>query len=257
MVGSVALFRRLRPAVKAVKPDAMLYTEPSGVLLRESMDVNYNYDEQWLFPAVVQPAGDPDDQEVRNAHELGRWLQHRDALLPVGSITAHHIDSHDTFWWPLPGEKWMREQLGVGATRALTGAFALSGGPFMMFVGGEQGIEDDLRTIARLRDSRPELAVGGSDYTAVTVDNPFIYAVLRLGADQRTLVLVNLSTDPTRVRAAVTSVAAGPGSPPPQLDDLYAGRPVTVDVATNEDQETTMHLTLDLPGYEICVVALP
>ena len=191
MLGSLELFVDLRRALKQVKPDVMLYTEPSGLLLRESMDVNYNYDEQWLFGALFGP-DDPGSQEVRSAPELAEWLRQRDTWLPAGAITAHHIDSHDTFWWPLPGGKWFREQFGIAATRALTAVFALSGGPFMMFVGGEEGIEDDLVTIARLRDEHPELVVGRTVGGAVEVSSDRVYAVVRQGSAGRCLVLVNL-----------------------------------------------------------------
>ena len=34
-----------------------MYTEPSGIVLRESMDMNYNYDELWLVPAVTAGGG--------------------------------------------------------------------------------------------------------------------------------------------------------------------------------------------------------
>ena len=143
MLGALPLFDDLRLELKARNPQAMLYTEPSGVLLRQSMDVNYNYDEQWLLTAVMGGGDDP--QWVADAADLGRWIEERDASLPEGAVTAHHIDSHDTFWWPLPGSKWRREQFGLPATTAWMTVFALSGGPYMMFVGGEHGMEDAVR----------------------------------------------------------------------------------------------------------------
>nr|WP_275588405.1 alpha-amylase family glycosyl hydrolase [Microlunatus panaciterrae] len=251
MLGCLVLFRHLRRALKAVKPDVMLYTEPSGVLLREDMDVNYNYDEQWLFAAVMNADQSVDNQEVRNGRELGQWLANRDALLPAGSITAHHIDSHDTFWWPLPGGKWMREQFGVGATRALTGVFALSGDPFMMFVGGEQGIEQDLVTIARLRDERPELAGGVSDYTSVTVDNDAVYAVTRRSGTDATLVLVNLSTDSLTVTCRIPTTLVSAGGQDLELRDLYVAETLT---AAGGDAAAT--LAVDLAPLQVRAIAL-
>jgi hypothetical protein len=200
-----------------VKPDVMLYTEPSGLLLRESMDVNYNYDEQWLFGALFGH-DDPGSQEVRSAPELAEWLRQRDTWLPAGAITAHHIDSHDTFWWPLPGEKWFREQAGIAATRALTAVFALSGGPFMMFVGGEEGIEDDLVTIARLRDEHPELVVGKTEAGAVEVGSDRVYAVVRQGSAGRCLVLVNLGD-----QVVQTTVTLSDPAECAALRDLWSG----------------------------------
>ncbi len=230
MLGCVELFVDLRRALKGVKPDIMLYTEPSGLLLRESMDVNYNYDEQWLFGVVLGRATAAAGQEVRHARELARWLEQRDAWLPTGAVTAHHIDSHDTFWWPLPGGKWFRERCGVDATRAMTATFALSGGSFMMFVGGETGIEEDLARIARLRDDHPELAVGQSAYTDVEVSAESVYAVVRRGATGRCLVLVNLSDQPV---ACTVTVALAGGAPDgtTKVDDLWtADHPLELDV---------------------------
>jgi hypothetical protein len=68
-------------------------------------------------------------------------------------MTAHHIDSHDTFWWPSWGIKWRREQFGLKMTQILTCIFGALPGPFMMFVGGEEGIESILPKIADFKQS--------------------------------------------------------------------------------------------------------
>src|SRR5699024_12574200 len=57
-LGAVDLFGKIRARLHALRPDLMMYTEPNGVLLRQSMDLNYNYDETWL-PASVYEAADP------------------------------------------------------------------------------------------------------------------------------------------------------------------------------------------------------
>ena len=113
-----------------------------------------------------------------------------------GSLTAHHLDSHDTFWWPEPGFKWRREQYGEPATAALMAVFALSGGPYMTFVGGEVGIEDAVRAVNSLRLSHPWFARGGSNYDAVGIDRDDVYAVLRESTEGSGLLLVNLSDQP-------------------------------------------------------------
>jgi glycosidase len=147
----VGLFERLRPALKGIRPDSLMYTEPSGHALRRSMDLNYNYDEQWLVTAITNPA-EVKPWGVRTAKGLARWMSDRDALLPKGSLTAHHIDSHDTFWWPTWGKKWRREQFTAEQFRLLTAIFGSLPGPFMMFTGGEQGIEDLLPLLAQLKN---------------------------------------------------------------------------------------------------------
>ena len=215
MLGALPLFDDLRLELKARNPQAMLYTEPSGVLLRQSMDVNYNYDEQWLLTAVMGGGDDP--QWVADAADLGRWIEERDASLPEGAVTAHHIDSHDTFWWPLPGSKWRREQFGLPATTAWMTVFALSGGPYMMFVGGEHGMEDAVRAVNALRGSRPELVVGNSDRSSLRVDNRRVYAVLRHTTTAATAVLANLSDETVTTTCWLDAAGAGRATTPDAL----------------------------------------
>jgi glycosidase len=146
----VGLFERLRPVLKGIKSDALLYTEPSGHALRRSMDLNYNYDEQWLLTSLANPTT-ATPWGVRSGKGMAAWMRDRDALLPRGSLTAHHIDSHDTFWWPSWGKKWRREQFTIEQVRLLTVMFGGLPGPMMMFSGGEIGIEDVLPALATLK----------------------------------------------------------------------------------------------------------
>lgn len=210
-LGCLELFARQRPRLKGLKPEAMLYTEPSGVLFHEVMDLTYNYDEQWLVGAVLRPSDDEGSRSVsvRHGRDLAAWFRERNAVLPPGAQIAHHIDSHDTFWWPLPGQKWRREQFGLEAARALLAVFALSGGAYMTFVGGEVGLEEDLRRVHRLRKELPEVGHGGADYEAVAVDRDEIYAVVRrLGSDASVL-LVNLSDGPLEAAVALDGARLG------------------------------------------------
>ena len=149
-LGCIGLFERLRPVLKGIKADALLYTEPSGHALRRSMDLNYNYDEQWLLTSLASPET-ATPWGVRNGRALAEWMRDRDAVLPHGSMTAHHIDSHDTFWWPSWGKKWRREQFTMDQVRLLTVIFGSLPGPMMMFSGGEIGIEDLLPQLAKLK----------------------------------------------------------------------------------------------------------
>jgi hypothetical protein len=148
----VGLFERLRPVLKRIKSDALLYTEPSGHALRRSMDLNYNYDEQWLLTSLANPVT-AKPWGVSTGKGMATWMRDRDAVLPRGSLTAHHIDSHDTFWWPSWGKKWRREQFSIEQVRVLTVMFGGLPGPMMMFSGGEVGIEDVLPQLAALKRS--------------------------------------------------------------------------------------------------------
>ena len=63
-----------------------------------------------------------------------------------------------------------------------------------MFVGGESGMEEDLRRTMNLRRERDELRNGAADYSSVSVEDESVFAVVRdAGTAVATLVLVNLS----------------------------------------------------------------
>ncbi|MDQ3654498.1 MAG: alpha-amylase family glycosyl hydrolase [Chloroflexota bacterium] len=194
-LGSVEHFARLRPRLKGLKPEAMLYTEPSGTLFRQTMDITYNYDEHWLIHAVLRPehALQKNPLGIRHARDLAAWFRDKEAVLPNGAMTARHIDSHDTFWWPLPGFKWRREQYGLPATRALVATWSLIGGVYMTFVGGETELEDDIRRLNRLRSDHPEIRLGAANYDCIQISDDRVFAVARVHDGHVSLVLVNLS----------------------------------------------------------------
>jgi hypothetical protein len=231
--GCVSLFARLRRELKARHPEVLMFTEPSGVVLRQSMDMNYNYDELWLVPALT--GGRDDASAVRSGAQLAAWFDERDTTLPADALTCHHLDSHDTFWWPVPGRKWRREQIGLPATRALTWCLALSGGPFMMFTGGETEMEADLARTLWLRRERPELAAGDADFSAVRPDDDAVFAVLRHRGGTGVLVAVNLSPQAVTATAELRggwqatgerelySTRAGGEAAPPARGKLSAG----------------------------------
>ena len=148
------------------------------------MDITYNYDEHWLFHSVLRPdfALKKNSLGICNARELAIWFRDKESVLPQGAITARHIDSHDTFWWPLPGFKWRREQYGLSATKAILAIWSMIGGAFMTFVGGETGLEDEIRRMNRLRKELPEARLGRADYEAVQVSDDRIFAVARCSA---------------------------------------------------------------------------
>lgn len=233
----VPLFEQMRPALKSIKPDALLYTEPSGILLRRSMDLNYNYDEQWLVTAVSKPL-EARSWGVRSARGLARWIEDRDAFLPRGALTAHHIDSHDTFWWPSWGAKWRREQFSVAHTQLLTLIFMSLPGPFMMFVGGELGIEDVLKTINALKHETRDW----HDLETAWLNDPSIpedvFGITRRSPDFETTTLVNLGDGPQ-------TVTLQPSSTAPTVR-LEIGGTVRIDAVAN---------TLELPARSGVIVS--
>lgn len=249
MLGCLPLFAKIRAAMREANPDSLLYTEPSGALYRMTMDVAYNYDEQWLVRAVME-RGSGKEHWIRNARELGQWFAQRDASIPKGSLTAHHLDSHDSFWWPEPGQKWRREQYGVPATAALMAVFCLSGGPFMTYVGGEEGIEEEVRAAATLRRERPNFSRGRSDHNAVTASHDDIYVVLRESVEGSGLLLVNLSD--ARVESTVWVVPQTESLEGISTSDLLGG----ATIAWARDSAGGWTTTVTLEPYQVAAYDL-
>lgn len=188
----VPLFEDMRDDIKAIHPQALMYTEPSGHLLRRSMDLNYNYDESWLVSSLGR-AVDPLDHWVRNAAEFMQWHEDRDAFLPVGSMTAHHVDSHDSFWWSDWGSKWRREQFAIERVQSLTAAFLALDGPFMMFVGGESGIEEILTALNGVRRTQPGFWDSPGQFQQQEAQSPDLFWMRRTEGTRVLDVLVNLA----------------------------------------------------------------
>ena len=194
-LGCVPLFVDMRHDMRAAKPDALLYTEPSGHLLRRSMDVNYNYDEQWLVSALMK--GSHVERAVRNGRDFMLWIKDRDDFLPVGSQTAHHIDSHDTFWWPQWGKKWRREQYPIEAVSALAATFLALDGPYMMFTGGEEGIEDNLSDLLNFRNAHADQWAVRGVFDTESDPTQSLVIVARSSAGKEVVTVVNTSTSET------------------------------------------------------------
>ena len=198
MLGAVEFFRRARREIRADHPETLFYVEAIQPIFRESADLNYSYDQLWLLEAVLDGdrtrfgrrlAGDV------TADTVGRWLDERDRVYPAGSRAVHHVDSHDTFWWPDPGKKWFRDRYGTAATEAMVATFGLLDGGYMHYVGAEVGIEETLRTVLHLRRELPELAAGTCDYRGVPADDPMVFTALRTDGDRYSAVAVNFADE--------------------------------------------------------------
>jgi len=195
-LGCIPLFVDMRYDIKTTKPDALMYTEPSGHLLRRSMDVNYNYDEQWLVSALLQQTHT--GRAVANARDFMNWIQDRDDFLPEGSHTAHHIDSHDTFWWPQWGKKWRREQYPIEAVQALAATFLSLDGPYMMFTGGEEGIEEVLSGFLSVRNNHRDLWAVRGRFDTDSDSSGDLVIVRRENSSGTLVALVNMSATHAR-----------------------------------------------------------
>jgi hypothetical protein len=107
-------------------------------------------------------------------------------------MTAHHIDSHDTFWWPSWGSKWRREQIALEDVRLLTVMFMSMPGPYMMFVGGEEGIDDVLRGVNTLKQQTPDWATREVVWLTESSIPESVFGILRRSKNNEVVTLVNL-----------------------------------------------------------------
>jgi hypothetical protein len=203
--GAYHLLMRVRKAIKESHPDALLYTEPSGPLFRQSMDVNYNYDAEWLtgsFMEVVSERGYAGAKmygEGRiNAKDIALWLHYQRLALPIDSITVQHLDSHDTFWW---GElaQFRHEAFGVEASRALFAMFALQGGGIMNYVGAERGSEAFYQRLLQLRQNNPVLRYGDCDFLAIKCSGEMVLPLLRTHEGDHAVPMINLAGEEVEV----------------------------------------------------------
>jgi hypothetical protein len=229
--GAATLLKKARCALKALDEDVAMYTEPNGPLFRRNMDLNYNYDEEWLWASLVGVL-EPDvyagssqwDGRRLTARELATWLHYRRLAVPAGSLTVHHLDSHDTFWW---GEKarFRRDALGQDAARILFALCAFLDGGIMSYVGAEEGSEEFYRRVLHLRRDIPELRHGDCDYLGVICDEPMVLPLLRQYQGQYTLVLLNLSGYACAARMSLPTSPQGlVADQPYTVWDAWAGR---------------------------------
>ena len=121
------------------------------------------------------------------------WITDRDDFLPEGSHTAHHIDSHDTFWWPQWGKKWRREQYSIEAVQALAATFLSLDGPYMMFTGGEEGIEEVLHGFLALRNTHRDLWSRRGAFDTESDPTGDLVIVRRDSSEGSLVTLVNMS----------------------------------------------------------------
>lgn len=74
-------------------------------------------------------------------------------------------------------------------------AFALIDGGYQNYVGGEEGDEDFLQRLLRLRREVPEIARGACDYLAVGCDADMVFTPLRSLGELHSVVAINLGCD--------------------------------------------------------------
>jgi hypothetical protein len=216
MTGSIRLLDRARPALRRLKPELMLYTEPSGPMFRRMFDVNYSYDELWAMAELLQwrkaknlhyRSGvffpDMGSRKPLNAYQFRLWLENRRRAQPKGSVSIHQVDSHDSFWWPPFEFKFRRQQYGVEGFRALFFMMATLDGGLMHYPTGEQGSEEFVRRILTLRRELPEIKHGRCEYLKVLVPETAVFAVSWETPSGWAVPLTNLGQAKLSVRAGL------------------------------------------------------
>jgi hypothetical protein len=261
--GAYQLLMRVRKAIKDFHPDALLYTEPSGPLFRHSMDVNYNYDAEWLTGSLIEDISERGfagarmygDQRI-NAKDAARWLHYQQLALPVDSITVQHLDSHDTFWW---GElaQFRHEAFGLEASRALFAMFALQGGGIMNYVGAERGSEAFYRHLLQLRQNHPVLRYGACDFLAIECSGEMVLPLLRTYKGDHAIPVINLASEEVEVMLEVPTSQLGlERAAKCTIRDLFDEGDLQFEEADRLPIEALKELRVNLPAYGVRILQI-
>lgn len=260
--GSRELSERLRPALQAIRPDMVLYTETTIAAFLRAYDLIYDYDIQWIYSALVHPIS-PRGFAYTFAHvserivgaDLAPWLAQRRLVLPEGTRTIHHVDSHDSHEWGRLGQ-YRREAFGEDAARAFFALSCFLEGGVMVFTGAEEGSEATYRQLLRLKADLPALSRGGESFDAVTADDQHVFYSMRSAPGQVLVPVINLSPDARRVRISIDASAL-PGTPTGAHDHV-AGR--AVDLSAREAGQPAAgqpaRVTTDLEPFQAALIEL-
>ncbi len=262
--GWAQLFARARPALKPHKPDAMFYGEGTGPLYVRDFDIRYDYDQQWLYPAifdVVDPKGytwsgqwaGQEKGRYLTARQMAEWLHERRLAHPPGSVLAHHIDSHDSYW---PLGQFRREAFGPDAWRPAFAMCALIDGCIMHYIGGEKGNEDFTRRVMLLRRQLPEMIRGTCDYLAVRPDNDMVFAPLRSDGVLHTIPVMNFGKEATRVRLGLPVDAMALAVGRYRILDALNDRLLSGPGGQGWSKGDLANIELELPPFGVAVLVL-
>jgi hypothetical protein len=261
--GAYHLLMRVRKAIKEFHPEALLYTEPSGPLFRHSMDVNYNYDAEWLTGSFMEVVSERGYAGARmygerriNAKDVARWLHFQRLALPADSITVQHLDSHDTFWW---GElaQFRHEAFGIEASRALFAMFALQDGGIMNYVGAERGSEAFYRQLLRLRQNNPVLRYGDCDILAIECSADMVLPFLRTYRGDHLIPLINLADAEAefQLKLPISQLDLEP-SIVCTVRDIFNEEVLSVEGENQFPVEALEELHVDLPAYGLRILQI-
>ncbi|HEY4154485.1 MAG TPA: alpha-amylase family glycosyl hydrolase, partial [Puia sp.] len=203
--GTASMMDLVRKETHKIKPELVFYNEAAGPLYFRAFDLSYNYDEQWLYAAILsgRRTGQGPGQSRRgagwtepgmSAQDLGEWLEMRRRAMPKGLIRVHHVDSHDAY--DGSGSRFRREILGIPATRMLFAMTSFIDGGVMTFKGAELGSEDYYSKVLSIRESIPALKSGTCEYLTITSENERVFTPLRRLGNEWALPVISFSREP-------------------------------------------------------------
>lgn len=256
---SYPLLYRTRREIKEEFPQALFFTEPSGPIFRHCMDYNYNYDEEWLCGALFSVAAKKKfagslayTGRRLTAYEVARWLHLKELSLPKGSMTVHHLDSHDTFWWGGMAQ-FRREAIGNQAACAMFSIFALIGGGILNYAGAEKGSEEFYSKLLFLRKNILELKYGECDYLSARSDDENIFTVLRILNEGVVLVAIN-----TFSLESVSTITINKGSYPSRYNSVCANGLFGIEGEPECEctEDGKINISVKLPAYGVAIIRI-
>jgi hypothetical protein len=234
--GAIRLFDKARIELHKLSPEIMLYTEPSDPVFRRMFDVNYSYGELWLYDDLLfwhHPSKSSTASVFYNsAHALQNvdaegaraWFEDVRAANPIGAKTIHQVDSHDSFWWPAPGMKFRREQFGADGYKALFFTVAFLDGGLMQYPTAENGSEEFVKKVLKLRSSAPEIVEGQCYYLLPKVSSSAVFAVGWIGPSSWIFPMTNFSKGTVKVRIQLRDpMFAWEPATKYELRDIFSG----------------------------------
>lgn len=199
-MGWVGLIQLARELAHREGLECALIGETAGVSGLAVFDAVYGYEEMGLFGGFVRdgmPFLAPELSPPRpsTGKSIRKWLQDKSSVngLEAMSHTVRHIDSHDSYEWG--GLSTVASRIFGDAFPAVLVTAALIPGPWMHFCGAEEGQEQLVSTVMKLRH-HPAVAEGFLDFGASSSDLESLFHCVARSPEGIQLVLVNLSDVP-------------------------------------------------------------
>lgn len=178
--GVLDIVRRMRLALRQIKPDAVLLCELYGPLFTTNHDFAYDY----LTHLMFFHAG----LGTISSYELGEWLEDHFLALPQRAVRVCFTETHDTRDVNPVADAVRGSQL---ARMLLVGIIGCGFVP-MFWSGQETGQEEFIQHLTLLRREHRALRDGTLAFNTVPCDVPTVWSVVRTWGDERLGVVLNL-----------------------------------------------------------------